>query len=190
MYAVPKILVTGFKPFQGSDINPSEIHSRELSKMFTEVDSLILPVEFENSFEVLKARLSVQTYDHVIMLGLASGRKKISFEKIGLNWVQTEHPDESGVRPQTGYILQHKPLALMSVFPVDDVYLALKKEKLPVEISFSAGAFVCNDLYFRMLNEYKNQKAVFIHVPLIKDMDLNLQKSVLSRIIQIINARP
>jgi len=41
--------------------------------------------------------------------------------------------------------------------------------QLPIEISFSAGAYVCNDIYFRVLNEIKNIPAVFIHVPLLPE---------------------
>ena len=141
----------------------------DLAKKFPGVDSLILPVEFARSFDVLKNHLRQHVYDCVISLGQAAGRSKVSFEKIGLNWVQTEHQDESGHKPSTGAIFEQGPLAVMSRFPVDDVYQALKAKKYPVEVSFSAGTFVCNDFYFRTLTEFANLKPVFIHVPLITE---------------------
>jgi len=162
-----KILVTGFKPFLGEKINPSEMLANELAENFKEVSALILPVEFKSSFEVLKNHLRQHHYDYVISLGQASGRTKIGFEKIGLNWVQTENKDEAGTKPVTGPIAE-APLAIMSQFPVDEVFLKLKEDHLPVEISFSAGTYVCNDLYFRTLNEFKSLKTVFVHVPLIE----------------------
>lgn len=164
-----KILVTGFEPFLGERLNPSEMLANELEQNFPEVKSLILPVEFARSFEILKKHLdSNSSYDFLIMIGQASGRSKICFEKIGLNWIQTEHRDEKGVLPAAGRIAEGGPLALMTEFPVDEVFTQLKADQFPVEISFSAGTFVCNDLYFRVLQQYPNQKSVFIHVPLIQ----------------------
>lgn len=162
-----KILVTGFKPFLGERLNPSEMLANELEQNFSEVTSLILPVEFAHSFEVLRKHLEANSYNFLICIGQASGRSKICFEKIGINWVQAEHRDEKGVLPPAGPITEG-PLALMTEFPVDEVYAQLKADQFPVEISFSAGTFVCNDLYYRVLREYKNLKAVFIHVPLIQ----------------------
>lgn len=185
-----KILVTGFEPFFGAEINPSKILSQRMSQNFSEVESLILPVEFDKSSEFLKKYIAeCGRCDYLVMLGQAAGRSKISLEKIGLNWVQSNHKDESGVLPQTGIILEDEPLALMSIFPIDEVYSELRKENLPVEISFSAGTFVCNDLYYRILNQFSDLKAVFIHVPLTEDMDINQQTIVLSRIIEIILQR-
>lgn len=188
-----KILVTGFKAFLGEQLNPSELLSLELDKIFLYVDSLILPVEFAESFNVLKNHLQGKHYDYVIMLGQAAGRTKISLEKIALNWIQTENKDESGKQPDAGKILNNESLALMSKFPVDQVYAELKKARHPVEISFSAGTYVCNDLYFRVCSGFPELKAVFIHVPLIPEqvkedtprpsLDYNTQLGVISEII-------
>ncbi len=191
-----KILLTGFKPFLSEKINPSEILSTDLSDDFEEVTSLILPVEFGNSFKILKEHLHKNCYEFVIMLGQAAGRQKISLEKIALNWVQTEHRDELGMLPLSDFIVKNEPLALMSEFPVNEVYAELRKHDLPVEISFSAGTFVCNDLYYRTLSDFKGLNSVFIHLPFIKEqagssavkpyLELNEQKNVLTRILKFI----
>jgi pyroglutamyl-peptidase len=88
---------------------------------------------------------------------------------VGLNWVQTHNADESGNRPIAGRILEGVDLALMCSFPIDRIFLELKRKQMPVEISFSAGTFVCNELYFRILNKFKNLKALFVHVPLLPE---------------------
>jgi pyroglutamyl-peptidase len=176
-----KITVTGFRPFLGATSNPSEDLACELAQIFPEVRAHVLPVEYGHSFELLRLYLQHDQPDYLIMLGQAAGRLKICFEKIGLNWVQSEHPDEAGRHLAAGPILIDQPLALMSEFPVDRVVSALKKENLPVDVSFSAGAFVCNDLYFRALAEFPDKKPVFIHVPLIKDMDFETQLNILKK---------
>lgn len=189
-----KILVTGFKPFLNEKINPSELLSVEMSQKFSDVTSLILPVEFGNSFAMLNSHLALNNYDYVIMLGQAAGRDKVTLEKIALNWIQAEYQDESGVLPGPGVIIKDKPLALMSGFPIDEVYAELKKQNLPIEISFSAGTFVCNDLYFRVLEKFTDLKSVFVHVPLVKEqigeshlrpfLSLDEQQNILSQMIQ------
>lgn len=164
-----KILISGFKPFLGQKINPSQKIALDLQDRFADVVSLILPVEYKQSFWLLEREIQNVEPDFVIMIGQAAGRTNVCFEKVGLNWVQSRHADEAGVKPAFGAIEANEPLALMTPFPVDEHYEKLKAKNLPVEISFSAGAYVCNDLYFRILNEFKNLKAVFIHVPLVPE---------------------
>ncbi len=162
-----KILVTGFKPFLGESVNPSELILNEIKH--PNIQTLILPVEFKSAFEILNTEIKNTNPDYVIMLGQASGRKNISFEKIGLNWIQSNHPDESGYVPAVGAIQNDQALALMTTFPVDQVCEKLKLKNQPVEISFSAGAYVCNNLYFKVLSSYPDFKSVFIHVPLLPE---------------------
>ncbi len=164
-----KIIVTGFKPFLGEKINPSELLANYIQENFSEISVILLPVEFKAAFEILKTEIQNQKPDYVIMLGQASGRKNISFEKIGLNWIQTVNSDESGFTPSVGAIQNDQTLALMTKFPIDQIYQKLKSQNLPVEISFSAGAYVCNDLYFKVLSSYPDLKSVFIHVPLLPE---------------------
>lgn len=163
-----KILVTGFNPFLGEIINPSQILAEELSRTEA-VDSLVLPVEFQNAFNVLSEHLVNNKYDYVLMLGQAASRKNICFEKIALNWVQTNFADEAGCTPLMGAILPSMPLAVMTSFPVDRIYQKLKDQGEPVDISFSAGTFVCNELYFKVLMQHSDMNSVFIHVPLVKE---------------------
>jgi pyroglutamyl-peptidase len=128
------------------------------------------------------------------MLGQAAGRDLISIEKIALNWIQTENKDESGYKPPTGRIKESEPLALMSKFPIDEVYAKVKSKKNNIEISFSAGAYVCNELYFQVCSEFTDLKVVFIHLPLIKEqvssdnirpyLELSEQKEILSEILK------
>ncbi len=164
-----KILVTGFKPFLGQALNPSEILSNELALLFDEVESQILPVQFGKSFELVRDSIKNNRPDYLIMIGQAGGRKNICFEKIGINWVQTEVKDESGNSPLAGRLCNEAPLALMPIFPIESSFLHLKKLGFPVEISFSAGTYVCNELYFRVLKEFGDLKSVFIHVPFLPE---------------------
>ncbi len=190
-----KILVTGFEPFMGHQINPSQKLSIELAEEFLVVNSLILPVEFGRAFLVLNEHLKTNAYDCILMLGQAAGRAKVSLEKIALNWMQTNNKDEAGVKSKNGEIIQNSPLALMTQFAVDELDEYLQLTDSPVHISFSAGTYVCNDLYYRMLYSHKSIKSLFIHVPLLPEqlrenmslcLDYEVQKKVLRKIINYI----
>lgn len=190
-----KILVTGFRPFLGEVINPSEILALELSKTCA-VESCILPVEFSEAYRHLDRYIQQAHYDYILMLGQAAGREAICFEKIALNWIQTDSADEAGHLPSSGPVLAERPLALMSPFPIDQIYQKLKAENQPVKISFSAGTYVCNEIYYKMLDSHSAMNPVFIHVPLIreqvnshqirpfldKDRQLDIMKKIISEL--------
>jgi pyroglutamyl-peptidase len=165
-----KILVTGFNPFLGQTLNPSQRLATELENDFSaNVESLILPVEFKTSSDYLFKNKTLNEYDHVLLIGQATGRSKVGFEKVALNWVQTEHRDEAGFRPNPGPIDPSAETALLSQFPIDNIVHYLKSKDLNVEISFSAGTFVCNELYFRCVQKHPKTSIVFIHVPMIEE---------------------
>jgi len=163
------ILVSGFKPFLNEKINPSQMLVESIEN--DRIAKVILPVEFDRAFTVLSEQIELLKPKIVIMLGQAGGRSKVSLEKIALNWRQTQSADESGYCPITGEIVSGANLALMTRFSVDELYEYLLLRKLPVEISFSAGAFVCNDLYYKTLMNYPEIESIFVHVPFIVEQN-------------------
>lgn len=162
------ILISGFKPFLNEKINPSEILVQKLKVKFQDLESVVLPVEFEKAYLELQKHIDLMKPKCVVMLGQAGGRTNVCLEKIALNWNQTKASDESGRNPRVGRISDGE-LALMSNFPVDDCAEFLADRKLKAEISFSAGAFVCNNLYFKVLKNNALIPALFVHVPFLPE---------------------
>ncbi len=180
-----KILVSGFKPFLGSSVNSSQ----KIVEMLVgeSLSKVILPVEFEKSFLILDGIIKNEKPNFVLMLGQASDRKKISLEKIALNWNESIHPDEVGFFTPIGPIDKNNPhLALMTKFPVNLLHDLLISKMNHVEISFSAGAYVCNNLYFNFLKNYEDIPALFVHIPLIETLALNIQIDIVQEIIEFI----
>ena len=171
------ILVSGFKPFLNEKINPSEMLVKKLVEEYSSpgLHTVILAVEFEKSFVQLKAEIEKYNPEYIVMFGQAAGRQKINLEKIGLNWNQTLSPDESGFTPAVGSIYVGKELAYMSKFPIDELFHFLEKEKVEATISFSAGTYVCNNLYYKVLEAFPNKKSLFVHVPLLPEQGLPQQ---------------
>lgn len=190
------ILVSGFKPFLSEKINPSELLVQKLKVKYQDLKAVVLPVEFENAYVELQKQIDLVQPKFVIMFGQAGGRPNVCLEKIALNWNQTKANDESGFNPGVGRIGDGE-LALMSTFPVDDLAEFLTERKLKIETSFSAGAFVCNNLYFKVLKNNPLIPAVFVHVPFLPEqgplsypkMDFELMEKTASEIINFARTR-
>lgn len=172
-----KILITGFEPFQKENINPSE-KLVELYRGRAHTETLILPVSYRRSWEVLRSHLENQKHDFnfVLMLGQAGGRSAIGLEKAALNLQDAEVADEDGEIRLQQRISPMGPDAFLSPLLLRDWVHALHRKNLPVEVSLSAGAFVCNSLYYQVLEHFKSRQqalqALFVHVPFLKEQVL------------------
>ncbi|AZZ37239.1 hypothetical protein CIK05_10720 [Bdellovibrio sp. qaytius] len=165
------ILVTGFKPFLSEKINPSELLVEKLKVDSQDLVTQILPTEFERAFLELQKTIEQVNPKFIIMFGQAGGRPNVCLEKIALNWNQTKSADESKYVPTVGRIGDGE-LALMSTFAVDDLSAFLADRRLKTETSFSAGTFVCNNLYFKVLKNYPLIQSIFVHVPFLPEQGL------------------
>lgn len=197
------ILVSGFKLFLSEKINPSEllveklkVDSNSKNMANSELGTIVLPVEFDRAFVELQKQIEKLNPKFIIMFGQAGGRPNVCLEKIALNWNQTKSADEAKHIPATGRIGDGE-LALMSTFPVDECAEFLKDRGLKSEISFSAGAYVCNNLYFKVLKNYPLIKSVFVHVPFMPEqgevhhpkMDFEAMKKIADAILKFASSR-
>lgn len=190
------ILVSGFKPFLNEKINPSELLVEKLKVKYQDLITVILPVEFDRAYLELQKQIDTVHPKFVIMFGQAGGRPHVCLEKIALNWNQTKASDEKGFNPGVGRIGDGE-LAVMSNFPVDELAEFLAERKLRVETSFSAGAFVCNNLYFKVLKHNALIPAIFVHVPFLPEqgeahhpkMDFELMFTTACEIINFVRTR-
>ena len=160
-----KLLITGFEPFLGEKINPSGLLPEKL-KADPNVETLLLPVSFQRASAMLLDHVAKHgPFGAVLMLGQAGGRSKVSMERVALNWIETEHPDEDGFKPERGAIDGIEETAFFSEMPLEDWRAEIAALGLPIEISLSAGGYVCNDLYFKMRRDLVGTPCLFVHVP-------------------------
>ena len=164
-----KLLITGFEPFGGEEINPSweavkclpdEINGYSLSK-------LLIPVVFGEAAEaVIKAADGICP-DVVLCIGQAGGRDAITPELVGINLRHASIPDNSGYQPMDEPIVQGGDDAYFSTLPVRRIAEAIRATQVPSRVSYSAGAYVCNDVLYSLLFHYKESKTRvgFIHIP-------------------------
>ncbi len=158
-----KILLTGFEAFGGDNRNPSMEIAKAVKSNHSEVDILILPVEYENAFLFLLEKVKKGNYDFLIMLGLAKSRSKFELEHCAINFTDSSMADNCGALVLGTKIAEGAPDFLFA----DECFFGLEHENL--KHSFHAGNFVCNHLYYKMLHE-NILKCVFIHVPWGEDL--------------------
>lgn len=172
-----KVIVTGFEPFGGEEINPSALVAERLQVEGIQITPLLLPTEFKGcSGPLLKAIRELQP-DWVVMLGQAAGRTHISLERLAVNLDDARIPDNAGHQPREQKIYDDAPAAYFSTLPVQDMIMAIHAAGVPAAISNSAGTYVCNHLFFTVMDFLARNKlparAGFIHIPLVPGQALD-----------------
>lgn len=174
-----KYLVTGFEPFAEFKTNPSAEFVRSLSDEC--FDLKVLSVDYAQIKKEL-AEIHFEDYKFIFLFGLAADRKEICFERVALNWMESSTPDNRGLRPSPQKIEPGFADALINQLPLENWVKDLNQElrlTANVKISHSAGAYLCNFLYFEVLQRNKN--ALFIHIPM--DVKLMELRQILNRLI-------
>jgi len=107
----------------------------------------------------------------VLALGLAASRRALSLERVAVNLDDARIPDNAGRQPVDQPVMAGAPSAYFCTLPVKAMAAALERAGLPVELSLSAGSFVCNHLLFGLLHRLATRAALrgvrggFLHLP-------------------------
>lgn len=179
------ILLTGFEPFGGEAINPSWEVARALQGQVIAgalVESRCLPTSFGAAPRALAQALAEVQPGLVISLGQASGRTEISIERVAVNLIDARIPDNAGERPQDVAIRAEAPAAYFSTLPIKAMRNGLRAAGHPAGLSLSAGAFVCNQVFFELQHQLAGQGLMsgFIHIPALPEQAARSQPTVAS----------
>ena len=157
------VLLTGFEAFLDHKTNPTiEIVNALKSP---NIDGMILPVEYEHAAKLVNTHLETHTYDVVILLGLAANRSKISIEHHAINLMDAKSPDNRGLIKRMEKIDHEGPEMTVTRLPFQSIIQIAEREKRLIELSLSAGAYICNDVFYRVRIAHPELKVGFIHVP-------------------------
>lgn len=170
-----KLLITGFAPFGGEEINPSWEAVARLPEKINEYSliKLRLPVTFGKAAElVIKAAEEIAA-DVILCIGQAGGRNAITPELVGINLRHATIPDDKDYQPKDEPIMVGGATAYFSTLPVRSMVEAMRAAGIPAQVSYSAGAYVCNDVLYTVLAHFQDSevKAGFIHVPYSDDQN-------------------
>jgi pyroglutamyl-peptidase len=152
---VSGLLVTGFEPWDEHEVNPSQLLAERLG-------GVVLPVSYARATAALRAAIDVRDPDLVIAFGLAETRDTISIERFAHNLDEASTTDNDAANGSGAEIDPAGPLALRSTLPVDAIVAALNDQGIPAEVSRDAGGFLCNHVFYRLL---QLRSGGFVHVP-------------------------
>ncbi len=166
-----KVLLTGFEPFGGASFNPSGAVVQAIAKRGIngiEIVTAILPVEFKRSAEMLVELISSHRPDVVISLGQAEGRDFIGPEQVAINLADGRIADNAGVKIENQSINPSAADGYFSTLPIRAIVDAISSLGIAAKISYSAGTFICNEIFFATQSFLQESEVIsgFIHLPL------------------------
>ncbi len=164
-----KLLITGFEPFGGEEINPSWEAVSRLPECINDYQlyKLRLPVIFKEAAKRVIQVCDELYPDAILCIGQAGGRAAVTPELVGINLRHASIPDNSGYQPKDEPIITGGQTAYFSTLPMRKIAEAVQADGIPSQISYSAGAYVCNDLLYTLLAHFDNSatRVGFIHIP-------------------------
>jgi pyroglutamyl-peptidase len=163
------VFVTAFEPFGSSTVNGSQQAALRWSVRDPEISLVVLPVVRAQAWSVAQAALVALPEPPKLWLMLGeAGREPqtVRLEKVAINWDDYRLPDNLGEQPRDVAIVPGGPDAYFASLNVGQVALALEsKTPLPVQVSLSAGSFLCNHLAYQALHAALAFPCAFVHVP-------------------------
>ncbi len=164
-----KLLITGFEPFGGEKINPSWEAVRLLPDIIgnCELTKLEIPVVFSLAGEKTVELAEKLHPDAVMCVGQYGGADSVRIEMAALNLRNGK--DSGGNIFSDAPVVSGGPAAYFATLPVRKMESAVKDGGIPVRVSFSAGTYVCNDVFYYVSHHFDNTGTAvgFIHVPYI-----------------------
>ena len=164
-----KLLITGFDPFGGENINPSWEAVKELPDHIGDwqITKMEIPTVFGAAAgQVIAAAEGLQP-NAILCIGQAGGRAAVTPEVVAINLQEARIPDNLGNQPMNIPVVKGGPAAYFATVPVREMVQAIQTANIPAALSYSAGTFVCNDVLYRLLHHFDGTatQAGFIHVP-------------------------
>lgn len=169
-----RVLVTGFDPFGGDAVNPSWLAAQRLHRRRIgghPVVAALLPTQFDAALPRLYTLLAQHRPRLVICLGLAAARRALSLERVAINVQDARIADNAGAQPVDEPVVPGAPVAYFSTLPIKAMQAAIGAAGIPVEVSQSAGTFVCNQVFYGLMHHlttargFRRTRGGFIHLP-------------------------
>ncbi|PEB50473.1 pyroglutamyl-peptidase I [Bacillus pseudomycoides] len=174
------VLLTGFEPFGGEDINPAWEVAKQLDeKKFGEykIVSKQVPTVFHKSIQILQSYIDEFEPAIIICIGQAGGRADITVERVAINIDDARIADNEGNQPVDIPVIEEGPVAYWSTLPPKAIVKKLRAEGIPASVSQTAGTFVCNHLFYGLMHilakSENGARGGFVHIPFLPEQASN-----------------
>ena len=165
---MPTVLATGFGPFPPYRDNPSwdalAIATPPLPAGWR-LARMRLDVAWQRA-----AKQLLEAIDHEVRVVVAFGQADDAMfrvERFAVNACDRALQDVDGARFDGDRIVAHGPAAYETKLPRERVLTALREQSIPAVESHSAGGYLCNFLFYRLMHATRDAPIVagFVHVP-------------------------
>lgn len=197
------VVISGFDHYDGVDVNPSFEVPNALAKQglgeITDVDDPLydveisisavnLPVSFANAWPTLREAIDAVRPNIVIATGLKHAARSVALERCATNLMNAARPDADNALPRFEPIIPDGPAAYWTRLPLRAIINDFAHDGIPATLSSDAGTFVCNSLFYNLLNWACAQERVlagFVSLPMIngtthRQKGLSLDQQVLA----------
>lgn len=170
------VLLTGFDPFGGETVNPSWeavrlLHGETIAGH--RIETAMLPTAFVRGASALLDALDRYRPVLTLCVGQAGGRSHLSLERVAINTIDARIADNDGARPIDIPCVAGAPAAYFSTLPIKAMRAALDAAHIPVEVSNTAGTFVCNHVFYVLMHALASDggraRGGFVHVPYLEE---------------------
>ncbi|WP_299480945.1 pyroglutamyl-peptidase I [uncultured Roseibium sp.] len=163
------ILVTGFTPFPGAPVNPTEQLMRRLSKRLgkhqTGVEFVfeVLPTTWAGRQEVTSKLREELRPDAIVHFGVDGTRRTLNVETRAVNRATRIRTDADGKAPTRPELAPGNERARSATLPARALLQAAKTAGVPSTLSSNAGTYLCNATLWDTIGS--SVPCIFIHVP-------------------------
>jgi pyroglutamyl-peptidase len=171
-----RVLLTSFEPFGRHTLNSSLEVGRAMARQpppGVDLEWLVLPVVAGACVELAWARVLQVRPALVLSLGQKGGTARLCIEEVAANLHDFRMRDNAGNWFRKQPIIPDGPAVYRATARTDRILLDLQNGQVPAELSLSAGAFICNHLYYGLLHraatEGSTHQTGFIHLPLLPE---------------------
>ena len=169
------IVISGFTPYEGIDVNPAVLVPAAVAKQWADpaqsqaiseellqdiavtVTNVTLPVSFAKAWPTLLEAIEQAKPDIVIATGLKRTSRGILLERCATNLMDAADPEG--------------PAAYWTRLPLRLILRDFAKHEIPAALSSDAGTFVCNSLFYHLLNWSAGQErrilSGFVSLPIV-----------------------
>jgi pyroglutamyl-peptidase len=170
------ILLTAFEPFGCRTVNTSAQVLENIALLTPpDLQTRLLPVDTVTAPGLLLKHLDELCPDAVICLGEASTIQQAHIERLAVNLLDFRIPDNAGIQVFDQPIIPDAFAAYFSTLPVRAIFDAIHSAGIDVQLSLSAGSYLCNQVFYTLLHHLSQRSAPipagFIHLPALDPAD-------------------
>jgi len=166
-----KALVTGFDAFGGDKVNPSSLAVSRLKRKLggLAIHTVELPTSYGRAPLALRAAIHEVRPDIVLGVGQAGSRTELCLERVAINVQDARIKDNDGKQPVDRPVVRDGPAAYFSTLPIKACVTEMRKAGLPAAVSNTAGTFVCNHIFYALMDIAQSHpipmRGGFLHIP-------------------------